>query len=78
MTDNEKETVIFQAILTEDKKIRIEIKTSNLMGISYAYHLLGLHLDNLIIKGVMPKPKIIKTPSQGGLDSLKKFLNDKN
>ena len=77
MADNSKDKVIFLATLTKDKQIRIEIKTTNLMGISYAYKLLGLHIDNLIIKEVMPVPKIAKI-SQGGLESLRKFLGEKN
>ena len=72
--DNNKEQVIFQAILTPDNKIKIEVKSSNLMGLSYAYKLLGLHIDNIIIGQVMPKPKIAKI-NPGGLESLKRFLN---
>lgn len=65
--------IIFQAILTPDKKIKIEIKSGNLMGLSYAYKLLGLHIDNVIIKETMPAPKVVKI-GQGGLQDLRRFL----
>jgi hypothetical protein len=73
--DNNKDRIIFQAVLTPDKKFRIEVKSSNLMGLSYAYKLLGLHIDNIIIKQTMPPPKIVKLGG-GGLQSLGKFLDN--
>jgi len=73
--NDNKDQLIFQATLTPDKKIKVEVKSSNLMGLSYAYKLLGLHIDNIIIGQVMPKPKIVKI-GQGGLQSLRRFLNN--
>jgi len=66
---------IFIAVLTKDKEFRIEIKSNNMMVLSYAYRLLGLQIDNMIIGAQQAKkPKII---SQGGLESLRKFLGKK-
>lgn len=72
---NEKDKFIFIAKLNQNKQFVVETKTTNLMALSYAWKLLGLHIDNMIIKSQMDKaPKIVKL-SKGGLDSLRKFLN---
>lgn len=72
--DNNKNRIIFVATFTEDKKVRIEISCPDFPVLSYAYKLLGLHIDSMIIGQNMPKPKIVKATAQG-LESLKKFLD---
>lgn len=67
------DTPIIIVTYTKDKQMKIDFKTNNLFLLSHACRLLSLHLDNLII-GMQEPPKII---SQGGLQSLRRFLNKK-
>ena len=77
--DNNKNQVIFVAELTPDKQFSIRLKTSNMMALSFAYKLLGLQIDNMIIgqqQAAATKKMIKVTP--GMFDSLRKHLGGKN
>ena len=74
--DNEKDKIVFTAVYTKDKKIVVDVKCPSFPILSYAYKLLGLHIDNMILKSQIDNaPKII---SKGGFESLRKFMGGKN